>query len=64
MAGLRLASSMTSVVELRRDSLKLASQMEDGVSRIRLDGQVMDRLAATVNRLTAAYQPAATASGR
>ena len=58
MAGLRLASSMTSVVELRRDSLKLASQMEDGVSRIRLDGQVMDRVAPTVNRLTVAYQPA------
>jgi 5-methylcytosine-specific restriction enzyme subunit McrC len=58
MAGLRLASSMTSVVELRRESLRLAAAMEGEVSRIRLDGRVMDRVTRAVNRLTHAYTPA------
>jgi 5-methylcytosine-specific restriction enzyme subunit McrC len=58
MAGLRLAASMTSVVELRRESLRLASQMEGDVSRIRLDEAVVDRAIHAVNRLTEAYTPA------
>ncbi len=58
MAGLRLAASMTSVVELRRESLRLASQMEGDVSRIRLDKAVIDRATHAVNRLTAAYTSA------
>lgn len=58
MAGLRLASSMTSLVELRRESLRLAATMEDEVSRIRLDSLVMDRVTGAVNRLTHAYTPA------
>lgn len=57
MAGLRLASEMTSLVELRRESLRLAASMEEAVSRITLDGGVMDRVARTVNRLTGAYTP-------
>ena len=58
MAGLRLASSMTSLVELRRESLRLAATMEDEVSRIRIDGRVMDQVTRAVNRLTHAYTPA------
>lgn len=58
MAGLRLASSMTSLTELQRESLRLAATMEDAVSRIRLDGRVMDRVTCAVNRLTHAYTPA------
>jgi 5-methylcytosine-specific restriction enzyme subunit McrC len=58
MAGLRLAASMTSVMELRRESLRLASQMEGDVSRIRLDEAVVDRAIHAVNRLTDAYTPA------
>jgi len=58
MAGLQLASSMTSVVDLRRESLRLAATMEDQVSRIRLNGPVMDRVIRAVNRLTHAYEPA------
>jgi len=58
MAGLRLAASMTSVVELRRESLRLASQMEGDVSRIRLDEAVIDRATHAVNRLTDTYTPA------
>lgn len=58
MAGLRLASSMTSLVELRRESLRLAATMEDEVSRIRLDGRVIDQVTRAMNRLTHAYTPA------
>ena len=58
MAGLRLAASMTSLAELQRESLRLASQMEGGVSRIRLDSAVIDQAARRVTRLTEAYRPA------
>lgn len=58
MAGLRLAASMASVVELRRDSRRLASFMEEQVSSIRLDGAVLDLAARRMTRLTMAYAPA------
>jgi len=58
MAGLRLAATMASVVDLRRESRRLASLMEEQVSSIRLDGIVLDRAARQMNRLTAAYSPA------
>jgi 5-methylcytosine-specific restriction enzyme subunit McrC len=58
MAGLRLAGSMASMVELRRESRKLASLMEEQVSNVRLDGSVLDRAARRMNRLTRAYSPA------
>lgn len=58
MAGLRLAASMASVVELRRDSQRLASFMEEQVSSIRLDGVVLDIASLKMTRLTAAYAPA------
>ena len=58
MAGLRLAASMASVIELRRDSRRLASFMEEQVSSIRLYGAVLDLAARRMTRLTAAYAPA------
>jgi len=58
MAGLRLAGSMASVVDLRRESRRLASLMEERVSSVQLDGTVLDRATRQMNRLTAAYSPA------
>jgi 5-methylcytosine-specific restriction enzyme subunit McrC len=58
MAGLRLAASMASVVELRRDSRRLASLMDEQVSVVRLLPVVLNRAARQMNRLTAAYASA------
>lgn len=58
MAGLHLAASIASVVDLRRESRRLASLMEEQVSRVRLDGVILDRAARQMNRLTLAYSPA------
>lgn len=58
MAGLRLAAQMASIVELRRESRKHASLMEERVSSVRLDRTVLDRAALAMNRLTTAYSPA------
>lgn len=58
MAGLMLAASMASVVELRRDSRRLASLMDEQVSVVRLLPAVLDRAARQMNRLTAAYSSA------
>jgi 5-methylcytosine-specific restriction enzyme subunit McrC len=58
MAGLRLAATMASVVELRRESRRLASLMEEQMSPIQLDGTVLNRATRQMNRLTAAYAPA------
>ena len=52
MAGLHLAASIASVVDLRRESRRLASLMEEQVSRIRLDGVTLDRAIRQMNRLT------------
>lgn len=58
MAGLRLAATMASVVDLRRESRRLASLMAEQVSTIRLDGIVLERAARQMNRLTTAYSSA------
>jgi 5-methylcytosine-specific restriction enzyme subunit McrC len=58
MAGLRLAASLASAVELRRESRRLASLMDEQVSPIRLDGVVMDQAISKMNRLTTAYASA------
>ena len=58
MAGLRLAATMASVVDLRRESRRLASLMEEQVSPLRLDGIVLERAARQMNRLTTAYSSA------
>jgi 5-methylcytosine-specific restriction enzyme subunit McrC len=58
VAGLRLAATMASVVELRRESRRLGAQMEEQVSQIRLDATVLERAARQMNRLTTAYSSA------
>ncbi len=58
LAGLRLASTITSDLSLRRDSNRLAGMLAEEVSEIRLTWQVFDRLERSMNRLTAAYEPA------
>ena len=58
LAGLKLASSVSSVVELRRDSLRLASLLEEQVSQRRLDAALLDRAERMMNRLTGAYASA------
>jgi 5-methylcytosine-specific restriction enzyme subunit McrC len=57
-AGLRLAATMASVVELRRESRRLSSLMEEQVSPARLDGALLEQAARQMNRLTTAYGPA------
>lgn len=58
MAGLRLAATMASVVEIRRESRQLASLMDEQVTSARLDGIILDRAARQMSRLTTAYSPA------
>lgn len=58
LAGLRLAGSLASVTELRRESRRLATMMDEQVSPIRIDGTVLDRAARKLNRLSTAYLPA------
>lgn len=55
MAGLRWAGSLASLVDLRRESRRLASFMEEGVSPIILNAAALDRAEREMNRLTAAY---------
>jgi 5-methylcytosine-specific restriction enzyme subunit McrC len=58
MAGLQLAATMASVFDLRRESRRLASLMEEQVSTVRLDGVMLDRATRQMNRLTTAYSSA------
>jgi 5-methylcytosine-specific restriction enzyme subunit McrC len=58
VAGLRLASGLTGLVELQRECQTLVSLLEDGVSPLRLDRMVLERAARQMNRLTVAYAPA------
>ncbi len=60
LAGLRLAASIASVLDFKRDCLRLASQLDDQVTRIRLDRHVLDEVAKQMNRLHVAYAPAAS----
>ena len=57
-AGLELAASLASVVDLRRESRRLASLMKEQVSTIRLNGKTMDQATGQMNRLTSAYSSA------
>ena len=57
MAGLRLAGTVAGVLELRRESRRLASLMEEQVSRINLDVTVLNQAARQLTRLTTAYVP-------
>lgn len=57
LAGLRLAGTVASPLELRRESRRLASLMEEQVSRINLDATMLDHAVRRLTRLTTAYVP-------
>ncbi|NNJ24636.1 McrC family protein [Alienimonas chondri] len=58
LAGLRLAGDVASLLELRRDSRRLAAQLEEHVARVQLDLTTVERAEARLNRLSTAYGPA------
>lgn len=58
VAGLKLAGSLASSVALRRESRRLATQVEEQVSPINLNSAVMNQVARQLNRLTQSYLPA------
>lgn len=58
VAGLKLAGSLASSVALRRESRRLATQMEEQVSPVNLNSAVMNQVANQLNRLTKSYLPA------
>lgn len=58
LAGLGLAATLASDIHLRREARRLASLFAEGVSAIRLDAEVLESCARSVNRLTVAYEPA------
>jgi 5-methylcytosine-specific restriction enzyme subunit McrC len=60
LAGLGLAAAVTGDLGLRRESSRLASLLARGVTVTRLDADLLERAARSVNRLTAVYQPALT----
>lgn len=58
LAGLNLAATMASDIELSRGSRRLAAQLKERVTAIRLENHVLDRAAERMNRLTTAYDSA------
>lgn len=58
LAGLQLAASMSSDIELRRESRRLASLLQEQVSEKVLDVSVLEKANRQMNRLTEAYSPA------
>lgn len=58
LAGLRLAGSLASLLDLRRESRRLASLMEEQVSRINLDTTVLNQAVRKLTRLSTSYTPA------
>ena len=58
VSGLKLAGSIASNVELRRESRRLAGQIEEQVSAINLNAAVMSQVERQLTRLTKNYQPA------
>lgn len=58
VAGLKLAGSVASSVTLRRESRRLATQVEEQVSPINLNSAVMNQVARQLNRLTKSYESA------
>ncbi len=58
MAGLELAASLASSIDLRRESRRLAALMKDQVSTIPLNGSTLERATSQMNRLTTAYSSA------
>ena len=58
LAGLRHAGTVASLLDLRRESRRLASLMEEQVTRINLDATVFDQATRRLTRLSTAYVPA------
>ena len=58
VAGLMLAASIASNVELRRESRRLAGLIEEQVSHVSLNSAVMNQVDRQLTRLTKSYQPA------
>lgn len=56
-AGLSLASSMASNLGLRRESRRLVSLMDEGVSTVQLSSAVLNDVERQLNRLNKAYSP-------
>ena len=58
VAGLTLAASIASNVELRRESRRLAGLIREQVSHVSLNISIMDQVDRQLTRLTRRYQPA------
>ena len=58
VAGLMLAASIASNVELRRESRRLAGLIREQVSHVSLNISIMDQIDRQLTRLTRRYQPA------
>lgn len=59
-SGLELAGSVASDLHLLRDTARLMALFEEQVTRLPLNGPVLDRGEQRLNRLTIAYEPALT----
>jgi len=58
LSGLHLGVRLTNDLALRARLRRLASQLEEDVSAIRLNSDILERLHRETDRLTAAYSPA------
>ena len=58
MGGPKLAGNIASLLDLRRESRRLAGLMEEQVSSTPLNLQTLDQAAGRLTRLTTAYEPA------
>lgn len=57
VAGLKLAASLASNIELRRESRRLAGLIEEQVSHVALNSAVMIQAERQLSRLTKSYKP-------
>lgn len=58
LSGLHLAAGMACSKEVRRESRRIASLLEDKASLIRLNNEVLDKATLRMSRQTTAYRPA------
>lgn len=58
LSGLRLAGASASDISLRRNSLRLASHIEEQIKAIQLSQSVLDQSERQMSRLTGQYAPA------
>jgi 5-methylcytosine-specific restriction enzyme subunit McrC len=58
LAGLNFASTVASLVQIRRESKRLASFMEDRVSRVKLDLRTLELASGRLTRLSDSYHAA------